>query len=183
MEKGKIVILNGVSSAGKTALAKTLQGRLSQPYFHMDVDVFCLMAPEKFGVDGDYSVQWKFVSNMFHAVKLFSDMGFNLVVPCIFDNGDFLKNCVTLLHEYPVFFVHVKCPVDELRNREKERGDRKMGMAESLLSTLYPQDAPYDITVNTFCNTTEECADTIAEKLNNSESFTAIKTLWMQMQH
>ena len=181
MKKGNIIILNGVSSAGKTTFAKALQGQLSQPYFHMDVDVFCLMAPEKFGKDGDYSVQWEFVSNMFHAVKLFSDMGFNLVVPCIFDNGDFLKNCIMLLHEYPVLFVHVKCPLNELRRREAARGDRNVGMAETLLSTLYPRDTPYDITVNTFSDTTEECANIIVEKLNSSDEFTAFETLWMQM--
>ena len=175
--------MNGVSSAGKTTLAKALQERLLQPYFHMDVDVFCLMAPEKFGIDGDYSVQWKFVSDMFHAVKLFSDRGFNLIVPCIFDKGDFLKNCLMLLHEYPVLFVHVKCPIDELRRREKERGDRSVGMAERLLPTLYPQDVPYDVTVNTFSDTMDECANMIAEKLYSSDEATAFKTLWMQMQH
>ena len=79
VEKGKIIILNGVSSAGKTTLAKVLQDRLSSPYFHMDVDTFCLMAPQKFLVD-DYSLQHKFVTNMFQAVKLFSDEGFNIVV-------------------------------------------------------------------------------------------------------
>jgi chloramphenicol 3-O phosphotransferase len=185
MEKGNIIILNGVSSSGKTTLAKTLQGQLSYPYFHMDVDVFCLMAPEKFGINGDYSVQWKFVSNMFHSVKLFSDMGFNLIVPCVFlandNDGVFLKKCLTLLHSYPVLFVHVKCPINELRRREKERGDRKIGDAETMLSSLVPQDI-YDIEVDTYNFSTVECADRIIEKLNSSDKYTAFKTLWTQKQ-
>ena len=184
MEKGNIIILNGVSSAGKTTLAKTLQDRLSSPYFHMDVDVFCLMAPEKFNIE-DYSVQHKFVSNMFHAVKLFSDMCFNLIVPCIFleydENADFLKKCVTLLHSYPVLFVHVKCPVDELRRREKERGDRTIGDAEDMLSALVPKDI-YDIEVDSYNFSKEECADKIIDRLNSSDKCTAFKTLWEQIQ-
>jgi Chloramphenicol 3-O-phosphotransferase len=179
--KGKIIILNGVSSAGKSTLAKTLQDRLSTPYFHMDVDVFCLMAPEKFGIDGNYSVQWEFVSNMFHAVKLFSDMGFNLVVPCIFleydENADFLKKCVTLLHSYPVLFAHVKCPIEELRRRENKRGDRKIGDSEDMLSALVPKDI-YDIEVDTYNFSVEECADKIIELLDYPEKLTAFKTLW-----
>ena len=187
MEKGNIIILNGVSSSGKTTLAKTLQGRLSHPYFHMDVDTFCLMSPEKFNVD-NYSVQHNFVSNMFHAVKLFSDLGFNLVVPCVFledsgaggsDKFNFLDKCVNLLHSYPVLFVHVKCPVEELRRREKERGDREIGGAENMLSELIPQNI-YDITVDTHNHSIEECADKIIELLDYPDKFTAFKTLWSQ---
>ena len=181
MDKGNIIIINGVSSAGKTTLAKVLQDRLSQPYFHMDVDVFCNMAPDKFNID-DYSVQWQFVSNMFHAVKLFSDMGFNLIVPCIFlEDGDFLERCVTLLHDYPVLFAHVKCPVEELRRREKERGDRKIGMAEELLSLIVPKDT-YDIEVDTYNFSVEECADKIIEILNDFDKISSFKTLWSKMQ-
>jgi chloramphenicol 3-O phosphotransferase len=179
MEKGNIIILNGVSSSGKTTLAKILQKRMPYPLYHIDVDTFCLMTPEKY-YDTDWSVQYKFVSKMFHAVKLFSDMGFNLVVPCVFlEDGDFLKNCVILLHTYPVLFVHVKCPVEELRRREKERGDRKIGDAEDMISTLVPKDT-YDITVDTFISPAEECADKIIELVNNPDKFTAFKTLWEQ---
>jgi len=179
MDKGNIIILNGVSSSGKTTLAKTLQERLSQPYFHMDVDAFCLMSPEKFNVD-DYSLQHKFVSNMYHVVKLFSDMGFNLVVPCVFLEGyGFLEKCVTLLHEYPVLFVHVTCPAEELRCREIECGDRKIGSAEVMLPMLIPQDI-YDITVDTYSFSVEECADRIIESLEYPEKHTAFKTLWLQ---
>lgn len=180
MENGRIIILNGVSSAGKSTLAKTLQDRLSHPYFKMDVDVFCSMSPEKFNID-NYSVQWEFVSNMFHAVKLFSDMGFNLIVPCIFlEDGDFLKKCVTLLYTYPVLFVHVECPAEELRRREKERGDRKIGGAESMLTILIPQDT-YDITVDTYSLSIEECADKIIELIDNPENFQAFKLLKKHM--
>ena len=176
MEKGNIIILNGVSSAGKTTLAKVLQERLSSPYFHMDVDTFCLMAPQKFLVD-DYSLQHRFVTNMFQAVKLFSDEGFNIVAPCAFLEGyGFLEKCVTLLHSYPVLLVHVTCPLEELRRREKERGDRPIGSVDNMLPMLIPKDT-YDIVVDTCKFSTEECADKIIEMLNNPDKFTAITTL------
>ena len=188
MEKGKIIILNGVPSSGKTTLAKTLQRRLAQPYFNMDIDAFCMMSPERFNID-NFSVQHNFVSNMFHAVKVFSDIGFNLVVPCVFLGDftgacDFLNKCVALLHTYPVLFVHVTCPEEEILRREQKRANdnRKVGDAAGLLSMLVPRDT-YDITVNTFNETLDECADKINELLTYPDKFTAFKTLWSLMQY
>ena len=40
MKKGKIIILNGVSSSGKTTLAKTIQGRSPIPLYRLDIDDF-----------------------------------------------------------------------------------------------------------------------------------------------
>lgn len=40
MKKGKIIFLNGVASAGKTTLSKTLQSRLTEPYYWLNVDEF-----------------------------------------------------------------------------------------------------------------------------------------------
>lgn len=48
MKKGKIIYLNGVSSAGKTTLSKTLQERLTEPYYWMSMDTFMNMTPKKF---------------------------------------------------------------------------------------------------------------------------------------
>ena len=175
--KGKIIILNGVSSAGKTTLAKVLQERLSQPFFHIDVDMFCIMAPQKF-LENDYSLQHNFVSNMFDVVKLFSDKGYSLIVPCAFLEGyGYLEKCVSLLHSYQVLFVHVTCPIEELIQREKKRGDRPLGSAEAMLPMLVPQGT-YDIMVDTYKYSTIDCADKLVEMLNTPEKLTSFKELW-----
>ena len=89
--------------------------------------------------------------------------------------GSFVK----LLYESPVLYVNVFCPIEELRRREKERGDRSIGLWESQLDEMFPQDK-YDITVDTFAHTPEECADKIIELLETPEKHTAFKTLWAQ---
>lgn len=182
MKKGRIILLNGVSSSGKTSLARKLQDQSPYPIYRMDVDSFASMTPEKFNHGKDYYVQYKFLSKMFHAVRLFSDMGFDLVVPCIFlEGGSFLEDCVTLLHANPVLFVHTACPTQELRRRETQRGDRKAGEAESQLDILVPQDT-YDITVDTHALSLEECADKILQMANSPEKFSAFHTLWADIQ-
>ena len=74
---------------------------------------------------------------------------------------------------------HANCPLEELRRREKKRGDRKTGWGESLLPELDPQDM-YDMSVDTYNNTNEECADQIIALTGYGEKHTAFKTLWLQ---
>jgi len=184
MPKGKIIFLNGVSSSGKTTLAKTLQDRLSVPFYLLANDIFTdePVCPEKFvDIDADKTYQ-RALTGMYYAVRAFSDAGINTIVDDVLlkeDGYARLNQCVELLHDYPVLFVHVTCPIEELRRREEKRDDRWVGMGESQLDILTPQDN-YDITVDTYNNTKEDCADKIIELLNHPEKFTAFKSIWLK---
>ena len=189
MEKGKIIFLNGVSSSGKTTLAKSLQERLAEPYFWLGADPFIGdMMPEKFFKDYSNPVIQKTFSIFHHTIKFFvEDMGVNVIVEDVFHPSseiqmikNLMKECVEILHEYPVLLVHVTCPLEELQRREKERGNRDIGRAEKQLQRMTLKDT-YDITVNTFNNSTEECADKIIELLDYPEKFTAFKNLFLQL--
>ena len=193
IEKGKIIFLNGVSSSGKTTLSRELQERLTDPFYWLSVDTFVVdMMPKKFfsidgfNPDGGEPVIFKTVSLAHHTIKFFSDMGINTIVEhLLFPSIDVqpyknqIAECVELLHDYPVLFVHVTCPLEELWRREKERGDRDIGRAEIQLPHLKATD-PYDIDVDTHANSTGECAEKIIELLACSEKFTAFRTLWEQ---
>ena len=182
MQKGKIIFLNGVSSSGKSTLAKTLQDRLSEPFYLLANDIFTddPVCPVKF-VDMDANETYqKALTGMYHAVRAFSDAGINTIVDDVLlkeDGYDRLKQCVELFHEYPALFVHVTCPVDELRRREEDRTDRWVGMGESQFAILTPQDT-YDITVDTYKDSKEDCADRVIEALNCPDRFSAFKILW-----
>jgi chloramphenicol 3-O phosphotransferase len=123
-----------------------------------------------------------------HTIKYFADMGVNTIVEHVLFPSieiqpykDLAKECIELLYEYPVLFVHVICPLEELRRREKGRGDRDIGRAEIQLPHLNPQDT-YDTVVDTYSLSVEECTDKIIEKLNTSDKFTAFKSFWTPMQ-
>ena len=45
MNKGKIIILNGVSSSGKTTLSKALQNAFSEEYLVLGIDDIIGMLP------------------------------------------------------------------------------------------------------------------------------------------
>ncbi|MCL2772181.1 MAG: chloramphenicol phosphotransferase CPT family protein [Oscillospiraceae bacterium] len=183
MEKGKIIFLNGVSSAGKTTLAKALQAKLPEPFFWIALDTFFDIVPEKYKNRDSLPILRKFTFGMRNTIKVFSDIGLNTIVDDVLEMPQEVEECVEVLHENPVLFVHVTCPLEELRRREKERGDRQIGQAEMQLPYLSPRDNTYDITIDTFANTKEECANKIIEMLNYPEKFTAFKILWEQMQN
>ena len=91
MQKGKIIFLNGVSSSGKTTLARKLQERLTEPFYWLAVDTFVIdMMPKKFfsvdgfNPDGGEPVIFKTVSLAHHTIKFFSDMGINTIVEHFF---------------------------------------------------------------------------------------------------
>ena len=188
MQKGRIIFLNGVSSSGKTTLAKVLQEQLEEPFFLLSLDAFANMMrmPENcyaysddngmYNHDKWLQIEDKILSAFHHTIKTFSDIGLHTIVDRVFLE----KERVGLLRDYPVLFVYVTCPPEELRRREEKRGDREIGQGESQLSQLFPQDT-YDITVDTHNNTTEECADKIIEMLNYPDKWTAFKTLWEQL--
>ena len=59
-----------------------------------------------------------------------------------------------------LLWVHVNCPLEELLRREKARGNRYAGSAEASYTYLYPKDG-YDLTVDTFAQTTAQCCEAV----------------------
>lgn len=177
MQKGNIIFLNGVSCSGKTTLARALQERLAEPFFSLGLDTFINMSPVRYFSDPDgRTTVNKAVSILPHTIKAFSDMGLNTIVDHVFIKTDNLMDeCIELLHEYPVLFIHVTCPLEEHLRRAKERGVRAE-MIEWQIPLLVPKHT-YDLTIDT---TKDECVDDIIKALSYPEKFTAFKTLWAQ---
>ncbi|MCL2299933.1 MAG: chloramphenicol phosphotransferase CPT family protein [Firmicutes bacterium] len=163
MKKSRIIFLEGVSSSGKTTLAKALQARLPSPFFWLAGDTIWTMAPEKFKHDPEVIFP-KIDAATINTIKLFSKLGIDVIVdmvPVIKSNKKFAK----MLRGCPTLYVNVTCPVEELRRREQARGDRQIGLGESQLAGLSPPGF-YDIIVDTHSHSSEECADQIIEMMN-----------------
>ena len=153
-----------------------LQRKLPNPYFCIALDTFTDIVSPWF--TGDYNgeiaenLERQSLTAMHNTIKLYSDLGYNVIVDYIMcewvmsDGTEFeiLEECVELLHDYPLLFIKVTCPLHELKRREVERGDRDIGSAEGNYNMLYPKNENnYDLVVNTYINSTEECADQIIE--------------------
>jgi len=183
MQKGNVICLNGVSSSGKSTLARSLQEKLKEPYYWMSEDTFTFILPDKFNAFKNDTVEnekiWEeAIINYFHAVKLYSDRGYNVIVDTVLDDEEWVDVLVGILHDNPVLFVHVTCPEEELIRREISRGDRDIGLAVEQLAYLSPKEQIYDVAVDTYTNTTEECADKIIAMLSDTQNFGAFEKLY-----
>lgn len=171
MEKGKIIFLNGVSSSGKTTLGWKIQDLSKTHYYLISQDQFCEMWPAPFWIQNPEKEFNHTMSMMYKTIKMFASMGENVVVDHILLNNERLKSdngegtfqdFKKQLEEYEVLYVHVICPIEELRKREAERGDREIGNAEGQIPYLEPQEG-YDITIDTSNASINECANKILE--------------------
>jgi len=184
MSKGKIICLNGVSSSGKSTLAKSLQENLKEPYYWMSEDAFVFILPDKFNAfkndtEENEKILEEALFNYYHAIKLYSDRGSNIIIDTVLDDEEWVDYLLEVLHDNPVLFVHVTCPKEELIRRELARGDREIGLAVEQLEHLSPKEQLYDITVDTHVNQISECASKIIALLGDSDNLQAFKTLWM----
>ncbi|TCP59363.1 adenylylsulfate kinase/chloramphenicol 3-O phosphotransferase [Tumebacillus sp. BK434] len=172
MKKGKVIFLNGTSSSGKTSLTKKIQELSAEPYFHLSLDVYENMGPERH-LERDYwGILNMAASAMHHSIATFSDRGLNVVVDTVLleipQEATWLPECAEVLHDYPVLFVGVHCPLPELERRELERGDREIGQAKWQWDKVHTHGL-YDLEINTHETPSDACAAQIFAALEGLE--------------
>lgn len=162
MAKGNIILLNGVSSSGKSSLAKALVKRLPD-HFHYSIDDFDLVIERMEDRENQRLIPVSTEYYFHRTIKMFSDSGINLVVDQILHNEDTLIDCMNTLEGYPIYFVGVHCPLHELEVREVARGDRMLGLSKEQLKYVHQQNEAYDLEVNTGQDSLDTCADNIVK--------------------
>ena len=128
MDKGRIIFLNGITSAGKTSIVEALQERGDIFFYVVANDLFQEMIGDKY-LKEDY---WRYLSEaiilMYHTAKLFSDMGHNVLIDGILveqpEIQPHYQQLRQILNDNPLDIVEVSCPLEICRQRNIERGDR-----------------------------------------------------------
>jgi chloramphenicol 3-O phosphotransferase len=177
LDKGKIIILNGASSSGKTSIANHLKELLKEPTVYVSIDDFIGMFQEKYVrffsdrrgevenaliAEASTSIGDKIVSLMHSSVAGFSLVGYTVIVDHVITSEIHLMEVIKELKDYPVIFIGVQCPLDELERREKARGDRAVGLARDQYETVH-KGKVYDFEIDTFNNRPIECAQMIKD--------------------
>jgi len=177
----RIVLLNGVGSAGKGSIAKALQTITTACFLHVEMDAFLQMLPEASwghpdGItfetvqeDGKPSVVIKtgpvaarMLRGMRRAIAAMAAQGNNLILDEVL-LGSEKAEYADLLSAFDVFLVGVFAPLDVLEARERQRGDRLIGLARWQYDRVH-RDMTYDLEVDTSSATPMECADLIRQR-------------------
>lgn len=133
---GKIILLNGASSAGKSTLARGLQAALAEPFWHYSIDhlLAAKILPHERVANGDFTwrdLRPQFFDGFHRSLPALAQAGNNLIVEHIVETREWMDRLLNLLGALDVFFVGVHCPLPELERRELARGDRPIGDART----------------------------------------------------
>jgi chloramphenicol 3-O phosphotransferase len=188
MAHGTIIVLNGTSSAGKSALAQALQDLLPGYPIHTGIDHFHERAPGRIHVSSDGlnpavadgflwvfpdhgdivtelrvgPIALKLWAGMHAAVAALAAAGNDVIVDDLLFDPRVRDEAIETLYPFDPLFVGVRCPLDVAERRERER-DRTTGLARALAGAH--DGCLYDVEVDTSVMTPQECATVIRDRL------------------
>jgi chloramphenicol 3-O phosphotransferase len=150
---GRIILLNGGSSAGKSTLARAIQAALDEPFLHCSSDMLAVGLPERRDSEGPFAwgnVRPRFFAGFHGCVVALASAGNDLIVDHVIEFPDWRVELRELLLPFDVFLVGVHCSLGELERRERDRGDRRIGEGrEHVEIDRIHELGPYDLEVDT----------------------------------
>ena len=167
----RVIFLNGVTSAGKTSVARAIQEASSEIYYHVSNDMFHNMIGRKFWRENGRGCIARSIIAMYHAVRAMYDSGLNVIVDGmllempeyreIFGqlNYDIMRSVFAGAN---IFVVELYCPLEECRRRNIARGDRGEFQSAEQHAEMN-KNITYDFSVDSSLNTAEKCAELILE--------------------
>ncbi|MDJ0977365.1 MAG: AAA family ATPase [Erythrobacter sp.] len=181
---GRVIILNGVSSAGKTTLARQIQKSAEETWLHIAMDAFIATLPEGREFERDWFPIVELVrgakrlpcittersgaallEEMRHLVARLAKRGFNVVVDEVADR-ETIEDYRSKLRSVPSLVVKVDAPLDILNRRERDRGDRIIGLAQEQQARLH-KDIDYNLEIETHEQAPEALASKVLSRMGN----------------
>lgn len=176
-----VIILNGVGSVGKSSTARALQAITAEPFLHVAMDAFIEMLPPGMighpdglvferAEDGGKPflairtgpVIDRAMRGMRHAVAAMAAQGSNLIVDEVMVGPEKGRDYRILLSGFDLRLVGLFAPLHVLEARERERGDRAIGLARWQFDRVH-RGMAYDLEIDTAATTPEENAQRICD--------------------
>ncbi|WP_345558535.1 chloramphenicol phosphotransferase CPT family protein [Nonomuraea rosea] len=165
---GRVIILNGASSSGKSTLAKELQRSLDEPFMYVSSDQFVAsgMLPERRDAEGPFSwwgeMRPRFFQGFHRCLPALAGAGNDLVVEHVIEFRTWRDQLSRLLAGFDVFLVGVHCDLAEIDRRERVRGDRRIGEGRGHVEVDgIHMFGPYDYEVDTTKGVSAELAESV----------------------
>ncbi|ETW22607.1 membrane protein [Mycobacterium gastri 'Wayne'] len=170
--QGKLIILNGGSSAGKTSLALAFQDLAAECWMHLGIDLFWFalppaqldldrVRPEYYTWDSvveDDGLDWftvrpgplldQAMHARHHAIRAYLDNGMNVIADEVIWKREWLVDALRIFEDCRVWMVGVHVSDQEGARRERERGNRYPGWNRGSARAAHA-DAEYDFELDT----------------------------------
>lgn len=166
MSSASIIFIHGASSSGKSTLARAVQAKIDQPFWHISIDHLRdsgVLPSARFKAgDFDWKEQRSIFFDGFHrSLAAYASAGNNLVLEHILDTPGWLDQLADMLAPYDVFFVGLHANLEALAQRETARGDRPLGSAAQDFQTIH-KGLTYDLELSSH-DRLEESVDRLIE--------------------
>lgn len=158
---GRVIVLNGTSSSGKSSLGRALQNVLPGTWLLFGIDTLIAALPWRlYGTDeghaihedGTIDVGPVFATEQARwrgAIAALVRSGSNVILDeVLLRGGEEQAEWRTALDGLDVTWVKVHCDVDVAEARERARGDRALNMARAQ-SLVVHEGVVYDVEVDT----------------------------------
>lgn len=176
MAYGKVIILNGASSSGKTSILNELQSLFDEPYLNAGIDKFIWMLPKRYldrplwddvlGLATEAGEMGsRLFSSMHKVIQLLSLEGMNVIADHVMVEPKWTEECARLFAPLPAYLIGIQCPLEVLIQREANRKDRTLGQAEAQYPFVH-KNVIYDLAVDTSLLSVEDCALQIKEYID-----------------
>jgi chloramphenicol 3-O phosphotransferase len=165
---GRILLINGASSSGKSSIALALLPLMPDPWFYFPVDALGAMrstAQTSRLMDGQAADILRRTRLGYHrAVAGLASAGNDVVMDYPLSEAWRLTDLLKVLDGFDVTLVEVWCDPNELSRRELARGDRPRGLARSQEQQVYAV-GDSDIRVDSTASSAQACAEQIRAQL------------------
>jgi chloramphenicol 3-O phosphotransferase len=168
-----VVILNGTSSSGKTAIARAFQELAPGLFLNFSIDSILFALPPSAieriqrGAPIEDLRYPELVRAFYACVQTLASLGHDLVIDHAVISqaeAELLRAAVT---GHRLLLVAVDCPLPLLVERERARGDRRIGLAAAQYERIH-QSLSYDLRIDSAELTAEDAARAIVSALGGS---------------
>jgi len=184
--RGRIMVINGTSSSGKTTLVRAVQAAMPDLWLEMGIDRFAYALPGRVNgqpswpllfayvrpdgrSDGPFTIETtalgqRFIAGMHATAAALAESGLNVIVDHVILEPGWVAEMRRLWASFDVLFVGVRCPLDVVLERERSREDRTIGQAEAQFDVVH-RWTTYDVEVDASILTPAEAASRIVDAL------------------
>ncbi len=132
---GRIIFLNGTSSAGKSTIAKALRPKLDAEFCYYSSDQLADGGFRPMKPAARIAGRQKFFDGFHRSIPAMASAGIDLLVEHIVEEQKWADDLAKLLKGFDVFWVGIHASIEELERREKLRHDRAIGEARYHMGT------------------------------------------------
>ena len=159
---GRVILLNGASSAGKSTLARNLQLLLKEAAMTFSMDDYLAMSRGKHetALDAVRESGLPFIESFHAAIAEAARKGALVIVDHVIgESRRWIQDLLNRLDGIPRILVRVECRQDVLLERERRRTDRTPAPAHAQRQHAgIHRHFPHDFSIDTSADTPRKCA-------------------------